>query len=339
MFKEIKLDSDKVNLVYSTDQHLSAIPPGRRRDNYAEAVLEKLQLQGEVCHKLSGAGLSGGDMFHHKNPDAKGNTHSLIESTIRVLSKFPTGKIYGCVGNHDIQYDRMETLPNQPLGVLIAAGVYHNIVEESVVFTNRDGSIRVLVDSYPFLDERVLFPRLMSTPKKPLGITHRVGLLHAYGHPDPANAVFGTSGINYNPIGYDALIELDYDFLCWGHDHTRKETVTVGNITHINFGSLARAAFSIDEIDRPVCIGIMSFSENEVKYKEKQIQVTPLEAAFATADRAVDRVVKSDEITDFFSSMETTVGSIESTDPREVITELCKEEPKLLEMVFELCEL
>ncbi len=40
----IKLDDPKnrVNLVWSTDWHFSDIPPGRRKDDYRSALLDKL---------------------------------------------------------------------------------------------------------------------------------------------------------------------------------------------------------------------------------------------------------------------------------------------------------
>ena len=141
-------------------------------------------------------------------------------------------------------------------------------------------------------------------------------------------------------IGYNQIKDVDYDFLLWGHDHSRHETVKVGTPTHINLGSLARAAYDYDELDRPVVATILSFSEEGVKYKEKEVPVTPLAIAFKTADKPVVDVVKSDEIKEFFAAMEEQVGGIESTDPREILKTLCPaDEPELLEMVNELCEL
>lgn len=336
---KIVLPHTSVNLVYSTDQHLSAIPIGRRADNYQKAILDKLKFQGELAKKIHGVCISGGDMFHHKNPKAKGNTMGLVEATTKVLCKFPLGKMFVTVGNHDIQFDQMSSLPNQPLGVLIASGVCHNLVVEPVVFTNQDESISVLVDTYAYCDEKDLLPQLLASGPKPDGVTYRVGLLHAYGHPDPENAEFGSSGIGYNPIGYEQLSELDYDFLCWGHDHSYKETVTVGNVTHLNFGSLARAAFNTDELDRVVSLGVMSFSVGGARYLEKPVPVKPLEVVFTTADKPMTKIGKSEDVRDVFADMEEAVDSLESNDPREVLKQLCPvEESEVLAAALELCE-
>jgi hypothetical protein len=83
-------------------------------------------------------------------------------------------------------------------------------------------------------------------------------------------------------------------FLLWGHDHSRKETETVGNITHVNLGSMARAAFSYDEKDRPVVATILSFAQDGIRYKEKDIPVKPLEVVFVHADKGVERAGKAE---------------------------------------------
>jgi hypothetical protein len=336
----VKLPHTKINLVYGTDFHLSANPIGRRSDDYQAAILGKIKFMSDLTHKLKGIGLCGGDVFHYKAPRSAGNTLGLIESTARAFSQFPFGKLFGTAGNHDLNFDRMDSLPHQPLGVLIAAGVYHNLVEEPVIFTNEDDTVKVLVQTFPYCDEKELLPLLLNSGPKPLGVDYRVALLHAYGHPDPSNATWGSSGIGYDPIGYDQVAHLEYDFMCWGHDHSRKETVTVGNVSHINFGSLARAAYNTDEVDRKVCIGVMSFEKDAVRFMEKEVPVKPLDVVFTTADKGMDRVAKSEEVVDLFTDMDTAVDGIETSDPKEVLTQLCPaEEPEVLHLALDFCEL
>jgi DNA repair exonuclease SbcCD nuclease subunit len=338
--KVVKLPHNKVNLVFFTDCHLSAVPIGRRSDDYQAAVLGKIEFTANLTHKLKGAGLCGGDLFHYKNPRAAGNTMGLIEATARTLHKFPYNKVYGTIGNHDISYDNMSSLEHQPLGVLIAAGVYHNLVVDPVIFTNEDETVKVLVQTFPYCDEPDLLPLLLNSGPKPLGIDYRVALLHAYGHPDPSNATWGSSGIGYDPIGYDQVAHLEYDFMCWGHDHSRKETVTVGNVCHINFGSLARAAYNTDEVDRKVCVGVMSFEKDAVRFMEKEVPAKPLDVVFTTADKGMDRVSKSPELGDLFTDMDTVVDGIETSDPAEVLEQICPpDEPELLTLALDLCTL
>jgi DNA repair exonuclease SbcCD nuclease subunit len=337
----IKLDHHAVNLVYATDFHLSAIPPGRRADNYQETILGKLKYTGEMAARYKGVVLGGGDVFHYKKPKAMGNTLGLIESTARVFKSYPLNRLFTIIGNHDLVWDLMESLPHQPLGVLIASGVCHNLVSSPIIFTNRDETISVLVEGYPYCDETALLPLILDAPPRPQGVTYRIALLHAYGHPDAENATFGNTGIPYNPIGYPALAETDYDFVCWGHDHSRKETVTVGNVTHIHLGSLARAALNMDEVDRPVSLALLSFSEKGMAYKELPIPVKPLEVIFTTADKGMEKVGnKTGEMSAFFSVMDEAVEGIESSEPREVLWELTpKDDPHLFDKAVEVCEL
>jgi hypothetical protein len=105
-------------------------------------------------------------------------------------------------------------------------------------------------------------------------------------------------------------------------------------------GSLARAAYDHDEIDRPVIATILSFATDGIRYKEKEIPIKPLNIAFKTADKPVEDVTKSDELKEFFETMDSQVDDIESTDPGEVLKLLCPDgEDKLMSLVKELCEL
>lgn len=331
----VRLPHSLVNFIFSTDWHLSARPPGtRRRDDYQTAILKKIEYVRDLTEKANGVSLCGGDLFHVKVPRSPANSIGLIIQTIRTLLGFPTGRVYGGVGNHDISNDRMDSLPHQPLGILIASGAYHNLVAEPVIFENQDGSVRVQVEAFPYDNEPATLARLRGSGPRDPSVTYRVGIVHNYGNPGQAACLWGVTTIGYEQIG-----DLDFDFLLWGHDHSRKETVTVGNITHVNLGSLARAAFSTDEEDRPVVAALISFGAEGIKYQEKRIPVKPLELAFVTADHDIGRVNKLDEITTFFSDMDTAVSGIESTDPRSIIDSLTGDDAGLRQLILEICEL
>jgi DNA repair exonuclease SbcCD nuclease subunit len=334
----IKLDDPKnrVNLIWTTDWHFSDIPPGRRKDDYRNALLDKLSYVRGLTEKLHGAALCGGDVFHHKKPVHPGNSFRLIIELMNSLRRFPHGKVFGSIGNHDLSYDRMDSLPRQPLGLLIEVGAYHNLNREPIIFTNQDESLRVSVETFPYAEGEPTIQNIHNAGPRQPNITHRVGIVHAYGHPGDASSFFGQT----RTIGYNELIGADFDILCWGHDHSRHETEETGKITHINLGSMARAAYSYDELDRPVVAAIMSFQPDGTwQYGEKPIPVKPLEIAFAAADKGVETVAKSEEIENFFADMDEAVQGIEVNDPRQVIKELCKDDPELENLVLELCDL
>lgn len=335
--KKVKLSDSKnrVNLVFSTDWHLTEVPPARRKDDYRSAILAKIEYIRNLVEKLGGVGLCGGDIFHHKIPRHAGNSFHLLIDLINVLRRFPQGKVYGAIGNHDLTYDRMDSLSHQPLGLLAELGVYHDLNRESILFVNEDETVKASVETFPYLaDGKALGAILGAGPRLP-GVNHRVGIVHAYGHPGGAGSLFGEP-----TIGYDQLRDADFDFLLWGHDHSREETQQVGNVTHIRLGSLARAALAYDEVERPVAAAILSFKpDGSVAYKEQGIPVKPLEIAFQTADKGMERVGKSDDIKAFFEGMDATVAGLDAGDAKGVIHQLCGEDYKLEQMICELCEL
>jgi DNA repair exonuclease SbcCD nuclease subunit len=334
---KIKLDDPKnrVNLVWTTDWHFSDIPPGRRGDDYRQALLEKLIFVRGIVEKLNGAALCGGDVFHHKKPSHIGNSLRLIIDLIRALQKFPQERVFGAVGNHDISFDRMDSLPRQPLGLLVEVGAYHNLNRESVLFTNRDESVKVSVETFPYAEGNETIQHIMNAGLRQPGVNYRIGIVHAYGHPGDAADMFGTRTIGYNELNGN-----DFDILLWGHDHSRHGVEEVGKTTHVNLGSMARAAFAYDELNRPVVAAILSFQPDGTwQYGEKPIPVKPLEQVFAAADKGVEQVAKSEEIANFFADMDEAVQGIEVNDPREVIKELCKDDPKLESLILEVCDL
>jgi DNA repair exonuclease SbcCD nuclease subunit len=329
----VKLPFPEVRFVYTTDWHFSNQPPGRRADDYRAALFAKLEFIRELTEKVHGVGLCGGDVFDQKNPKHPGNTIDLIIQLIHGLRRFPTGRVYGAIGNHDISWDRMASLPHQPLGVLVASRAYYDLNEEPIIFTNEDETVRVQVETFPYADEETTVASILERSKiRPAGIDYRVGIVHAYGQP-------GNRGNLYDSaiIGYNELKDVEYDFLLWGHDHSRKKTVTVGNVTHVHQGSLARAAFNLDEVDRPVIAAVLAFSKEGIKFQEKTIPVKALDLVFSSSDKGMERVSKSDEVKEFFSSMDEQVGGIESVEPRAVIRALCPDDSNLVEKVYELC--
>jgi len=325
---------DKLNFVFISDLHFSAIPLGRRSDDYVEALFAKLEFVRELTQKIKGVCLVGGDVFHHKLPKHPGNSLAMIERLIRVFGSFPTGQVVGTEGNHDLSFDSHASLPNQPLGILIAAGVYHNLVEEPALFVNQDESVKVSVESFPYVSgERVLKQILGAPPRLP-GITARVGLVHAYGQPGNEGTMYGEP-----KIGYNQLKNSDFDCLFWGHDHSRSGIEEVGNVTHVRLGSLARAAFDYDELDRVVAAAVFSFAIDGTRCKEVPIPVKPIDLVFSKSDKGMEQVRKSDAVTELFAEMDEAVGEIDinSADFHAVLRALCPDDPKLVQFVEELC--
>jgi predicted phosphodiesterase len=365
----IRLEHTAVNFTYTTDWHLSDIPPGVRAATYAQEIMGKVRFVSDLTHKIKGVGLCGGDFFHQKSPWHEANSWAMVNRLSPVLYNYPTHKVYGAVGNHDIWNDQMDSLPKQPLGNLIANHRVHDLTADPVIFESEDGSVRVLVEAYPYeAEDTVQIPKILNAAPRPEGVQYRVAILHQYGNPGM------TATMHDKPtIGWSQLADSDYDVILWGHDHSRQETRQVGNPLHIRLGSLSRASLDGDQVDRPISAAVLSFTAEKLKYQEKEIPVTPLEIAFAGAGKGVGKVRKSDEVLDFFAGMDAAIGdtlaesapetnadlsaldepAIEGSgetsqlsnratqnDPRTVLRTLCpKEETKIFDLACGFCGL
>jgi DNA repair exonuclease SbcCD nuclease subunit len=329
--KQTRLN-DTLNLVWITDIHLADRPPGRRSEAYRQHIFDKLAQVSEICREHNALCLVGGDVFHIKAPKSPSNSLDLIREAIEVFGKFPGGKVYGCIGNHDIQFDRMDTLPQSPLGILIESGVYVPLNGDPLILEMP--SFNVQMDTWDFAEQEETYRALKLSGPRPDGVDYRIGIVHASGCSGDSKEFFSTS-----IIGYNQLRKLDYDIMLWGHDHTRTETETCGNITHVNLGSIARAALSEDETDRPVSAVLLRLTPEGARIKEIPLRVVPLDQAFRIEDKRVLDVRDTSEMKAFFSELSESVDEIESSDPITVVEALCKDDPKLCAHVKEKCGL
>jgi DNA repair exonuclease SbcCD nuclease subunit len=323
---------EQAEFVFVTDLHLSALAPGRRVDDYEEALFVKLKAVQDWAHRRGAICLCGGDVFHIKSPLSKGNSNLMINRAIDLFGGFPSGKVYGIVGNHDIQFDRHDTLDQQPLGILVHAGVY-DILQDSVIFKDVNG-LQVEVVGFHYEEEMALLQRILGTPSRPEGVDYRIGIAHAMARPGGAQSHFG-----HPIIGYDLLEDVDFDCILWGHDHSFVEDTEVGKCLHVHPGSLARAALSSDETDREVhAVGLKFRDAEEWGLLKKKLPVTPLEIAFRTQDREILKADESTEVQGFVRDMGQRLGTIATVDALAVLEDLTKDDKQLQELVKDLCD-
>jgi DNA repair exonuclease SbcCD nuclease subunit len=323
---------EKVNLTFITDIHLADRAPGRRRDNYKDTILDKLEYASILTNKVRGACICGGDVFHRKS--ASQNSHSLVESATRLLRSFPTGCVYGIVGNHDIVEDNISSLPKQPLGVLIASEVYKSITQP-VVFSSSNDSVKVMVLGFDYKDTDTTLQALEASRELVASYEnhYKVAVIHQVGRPGNDGDFFGEK-----TIGYNSLTKYGFDVVLWGHDHSYVEPQQVGKTHHLHYGSLSRASLSSDEVDRDIIIPILSFDKDGLTIKTKIVPTIPLEACFRIADSSVRKVSKSDEMKMFLDNLDEQVSEVESDDPIEILEAICNEK-EVKDLVRDYCEL
>jgi DNA repair exonuclease SbcCD nuclease subunit len=340
-----KVPGPEVVFTYGTDLHIAALPPGKRRGGYREDILAKVQWWSDLTWKLGAVGLCGGDVFHVKNPRSNSNSFGVVNDTIHAMGSFPGGLIYGCVGNHDVTGDNLTTLPDQPLGVLMSAGVFRPVGADDhdpVIFETEDG-LRVRVDSYDWMPGPELLALLQAQTSQVEGWEQnqqdhpwhrRIAIVHSFQQPGKSGAMFDDFA-----LGHEDLKGTDYDVILYGHDHSRKGIARYDTgPTHVQLGSLSRAALSTDEVDRDVAIAVIRLSHTSVDISEMKVPVKPLTLAFHTADLVVEKVDKRSDVQAFFATLETQAKEVQSENPLEILATLT-DDPAIIGTIKEVCEI
>ena len=119
---------------FTTDHHFSHRPPGRRQGDYFVDLDSKMRQVSSHCNSTNSIPLFGGDLFHLKDP-SKIPTPTLVKflgDLSNLLISFKTPPLCA-IGNHDIRYDRLSTLPEQPLGLLAQSGVISLLCNYSLI--------------------------------------------------------------------------------------------------------------------------------------------------------------------------------------------------------------
>lgn len=265
-----------IKFIYYTDVHLQDNNPPSRVGDYKQDVLDKVQFVMDLAVKeKADFTYCGGDLFNHKKPMS--NKHSLMVALIKVLAS--SGVPNYCVpGNHDLTNDRIDSLPEQPLGVLFAGG--HMVhVDGSEVVTK--GDLSVHLDSYPFEEE----PDWESIAEKRLQTKADVYTLGAHVYSSPKGGdLFGTKIFSYKEMSVT-----DHDIYLLGHYHPDQGVVDTSFLkerqTFVNVGSLSRGDYGDENVGRkPKCVivTISKDGEGNVTWGVEQVLVPikPPEAVF-----------------------------------------------------------
>jgi DNA repair exonuclease SbcCD nuclease subunit len=298
----------RLAFIYRTDVHVSDKSPASWKGDYPAEIWANLRQIGEFAKKYGAtAVLDGGDYFHVKA--ASRNSHSLVFQSAEVQKGYPCDT-YCVEGNHDVQYNNLETIEKQPLGVLYAAGVFQHLREQ--VF--EDGDLRVRVVGVPYSPTRTL-NELRLLRKKP-GDTFLIAVVHALASENPPPAVedfFGEPVFRYS----DLVFPNGPDLYCFGHWHRDQGIVTLDGRTFMNQGAVSRGALIKENLERKPKVGLIEITPDGISTKALLLDVLPAAEVFD-----VERKERQDEqtrhIDQFVQKIQTDLlidpeASIEST--------------------------
>lgn len=269
--------SPSITLVHSTDWHLQPGNPPSRLGSYSRDILDKVKRIGGIARDYGADLLTcGGDVFNKKEP--KFTTHRLVAETIGVLGSLGL-PVYCVVGNHDIEFDKEDTLPRQPLGVLFESGAM--IRQVSQVITKEDFSIRL--KGIPFAEEPELSSLVLTKEEEAMADKHVLSL-HVYA--TPSGGFLHAQKMH----SYADLAALGYDVVLLGHYHADQGVQRVkgprGVCTIVNIGSLSRGDYGDENLDRvPKCC-VVSLSASGVTTEEVAVGAKPASEVFDLVKKA-----------------------------------------------------
>jgi DNA repair exonuclease SbcCD nuclease subunit len=261
----------RIGFIYRTDTHVCDRSPASWKGDYSAEIFSNLEQIGKFAieHKVK-AVLDGGDYFHVKS--ASRNPHSIVVRSARLHRAYPC-PTFSIIGNHDVVYNNLETIDQQPLGVLFSSGVFQPLTEQ--VF--EDGDLRVRVVGAPYSPFRTLAD-LRAIKKKP-GDTFLIAIVHQLAAADPPPSVedfFGEPVFKYA----DLQSEDGPDVWCFGHWHKDQGVVDIGTTQFVNLGAVSRGALIRENTQRTPKVAFIEAHLDAIRVLQLPLSVAPPEDVF-----------------------------------------------------------
>lgn len=298
-----------VKLVWRTDVHLSDQGPIARKDDWSATVLGKLRQVGLVAGKVGAdAVLDGGDFFHIKSPLQ--NSHALIRRTAEVHASYPC-PVYANVGNHDCVWGDYSYLPQQPLGVLFATGVFRRCYDEHEAVFERDG-VKVRVVGVPYHGTTYDLERFRRIRRG--DEDHLVCIAHVLAS-EKGGSMFEGEDI----LRYQDLLEFAPTCFAFGHWHKDQGVTVVGDKTIINIGSLTRGSLAQDDVSRQPSCAILTFAKGSpVDVKVVRLNVGAASEVFDVEGRR-QAEKRAETLDSFVESVRARITTPQGVDVRETV--------------------
>lgn len=261
----------RISFIFRTDTHVADKNPSSWKGDYVAEIWESLRQVGQLAkaHQVS-AVLDGGDYFHVKT--ANRNSHGSIIQTASIHSAYPC-PVHCVEGNHDLQYNNLDSISRQPLGVLYAANVFKHLREE--VF--QDGPFQVRVVGVPYHPRRAR-EDLLAIQKKP-GDDFLVAIVHALAAENPPPKVeefFGEPVFRYA----DLVTPDGPDVWAFGHWHRDQGVVNVGGKHFVNQGAVSRGSLTHENTARTPQVSLIEFEGAGPRIKTIPLIVAPAADVF-----------------------------------------------------------
>jgi DNA repair exonuclease SbcCD nuclease subunit len=242
-----------LKFLHYTDVHIQENNPPSRLGDYKSDVFGKMRQIMALArtHKVDFT-VCGGDLFNAKKPAA--TKHSTVTSIAGILNKVDVPH-YLVPGNHDLTGDSMDTIPDQPIGVLLETGVMKQITNQ--VVTKKD--LKVQMFSFPF-DEEPDLSEYASNPEE--GVDVSILGIHVYASPR-GGTLYGKTKV----FSYPELSKTKHDVYLLGHYHADNGAITddFGEAkpqTFVNVGSVTRGDYGDENLARVPKVCLVTITKN-----------------------------------------------------------------------------
>jgi DNA repair exonuclease SbcCD nuclease subunit len=251
----------KIRFITSSDEHISDIAPGFRKDDYRASILKKLEWQGQFAKKCgSNAVLRGGDLFHVKA--ANRTSHATMQMVARLHKNYscPT---FSLAGNHDMtNNDPDSVMRQQPLGVLFSTHTVNPLKNE--IFES--GSLKVRVVGIDYTTDLGL-DYIHDSVRKTDEDQHVVAFIHALAGMAPSEKT--QSFFNENIIDYrDLVFQGCPDVYIFGHYHKDQGIVDHLGVQFVNLGAISRGALTFENLERKPKVSMLTFDSAGLSVEE-----------------------------------------------------------------------
>jgi len=283
------MKKEQIKFLHYTDVHIRETNPPSRLGDYRQDILDKMsQIMDIAIERKVDFTTCGGDLFDPVK--AMAIKHATVVETAKIYQKVNIPHFI-VPGNHDLQGDRMESLQERPLGVLLETCILRQMTDQ--VFSK--GNIKIQMFSNPFEEEPDLS---LFTNTAQEDIDASILGIHIYSSPR-GGSLWGNTKI----FSYKELSTTAHDIYLLGHYHADNGAITEEFIkgkpqTFVNVGSVSRGDYGDENLKRnpKVCLvtitkgpGGVTIETEEIPLRVKSIQETfDLERKETLAKQKVD---------------------------------------------------
>jgi exonuclease SbcD len=293
----------KINILVTTDWHLTCGNPVSRKDDYPSAMIDKVRQVGRIAKDNAvSAVIVPGDVFHSKRQSIQ-----FMTSVVSVLKTFPC-PVYGIAGNHDLLFDRTDTMDRIPLGLLFASGAMKHLDKFKV------GGVYVQGQDYQ---------ANLVTPQAPSGYDLCIGVGHAF---YKAGQFTGEDCLAESG---EEIADKGWDILLLGHDHVEYPiTEVVGSsgrkLTVLRVGALSRGTKHIYNRVREVNVCFIQIEGKEFHSSTIPLSVRPADEIYQ--EEKIEREGMASRISDFVKKLKERKPEEESSDIGKMLTEMVSDQ-------------